>query len=411
MKTLFKISALLMFACLLLPARVQGEVYYMEDEMTPDKQLHKAIITYNVEMARDALANGANSYGKIESLLSVFSSHSVMSMGLYSEKPPPDVYAAVSIIKKLIDAGADVNEVTVSDGMPVLIRALDAASANIDHCDRNRGLVKVLLDAGVDVDVRYNMEKAIHGDGSKARIRPYCPDTISALCMAAFYMDAAIVEQILKAGNADIDDIEAAIGIAQNRILKQNQQSVISVLERYRDKLSQQQNDESETEDAEQEQKAHTTVTITKTEEPEMNKYVLYGAIGCGALLLITIIVLGRNGGGGRSVIMSTGLSRNKIAGPKVSSMSRQRSPHHRAAAPAPRIPHRVHTAPAYSAPRVAAPPQKLYQVYMADGTTAGPYTVAELRTYLQTGALSIESLVWTEGMSDWTPLGNILGY
>ncbi len=406
MKTLFKISVLLMFACLLLPARVQGEVYYMEDAMTPDKQLHEAIITYNVEMARDALANGANPSGKIELMFIMFSSQSVMSRNPISEEPPPDVDATVSIIKKLIDAGADVNEVTLSDGMPVLIRALDAASNDISHCDRNRGLVKVLLDAGVDVDVRYNMEKAICGAGSQDCIRPYCPDTISALCMAAFYMDAAIVEQILKAGNADIDDIEAAIGIAQNRILKQNQQSVISVLECYRDKLSQQQNDESETEE-----KAHTTVTITKTEEPEMNKYVLYGAIGCGALLLITIIVLGRNGGGGRSVIMSTGLSRNKIAGPKVSSMSRQRSPHHRAAAPAPRIPHRVHTAPAYSAPRVAAPPQKLYQVYMADGTTAGPYTVAELRTYLQTGALSIESLVWTEGMTDWAPLGNILGY
>ena len=406
MKSLFKLSVLLLFTCLLFQVRVQGAGYYLADEdddLTPTQQLNKAISNFDVEMARLALENGAEaSSEKIESILLYFSIKSMTSMGLYAEEAPPDVYATVSIVKMLIDAGADVNK-TRSGGMPLLIAALNAASSNIDDTDKNRVLVKVLLDAGVDVNVSHSMEDAISGDGSKARIRPYCPNTISALCMAACYMDAEIVEQILKAGNADVEEIDNAIGIAENRILERHKHSVISVLKRYR---------EAATKAAEEEEpKTQTTITITKTEPPASNQYVLYGAIGCGVLLLIVIVVLANNGGGSRSVILSSGLSKNKIAGPKVSSLSQQRRSQRSAVVPAPRVPHHVHPAPAVATPPMAAPPQKLYQVYMPDGSTAGPYTVSELRTYLQTGALSVESLVWTEGMSDWMPLGNVLGY
>lgn len=39
-----------------------------------------------------------------------------------------------------------------------------------------------------------------------------------------------------------------------------------------------------------------------------------------------------------------------------------------------------------------------------------GPYSLAELQHYVQTGHISTEDLALSEGMSDWTPVSQILG-
>lgn len=41
---------------------------------------------------------------------------------------------------------------------------------------------------------------------------------------------------------------------------------------------------------------------------------------------------------------------------------------------------------------------------YSKSGTQHGPTTLEELRVLLQSGQLSRESLVWRQGMGDWTP-------
>ncbi|MCB9831338.1 MAG: DUF4339 domain-containing protein [Planctomycetes bacterium] len=46
---------------------------------------------------------------------------------------------------------------------------------------------------------------------------------------------------------------------------------------------------------------------------------------------------------------------------------------------------------------------------YEDRGNTAGPVSKAAILGLLATGNLRHESLVWTEGMSDWRPLGELL--
>lgn len=41
----------------------------------------------------------------------------------------------------------------------------------------------------------------------------------------------------------------------------------------------------------------------------------------------------------------------------------------------------------------------------LRDGSHQGPVSVQELRTLVRQGRLPLDSLVWTDGMPEWTPL------
>ncbi len=57
---------------------------------------------------------------------------------------------------------------------------------------------------------------------------------------------------------------------------------------------------------------------------------------------------------------------------------------------------------PAESSEVPSATPQNWY--YAQDGTEQGPVSLEELRQLLHSGALNADTLVWTEGLSQWTP-------
>lgn len=56
----------------------------------------------------------------------------------------------------------------------------------------------------------------------------------------------------------------------------------------------------------------------------------------------------------------------------------------------------------------VAAQAQAGTFYVVENGQQAGPYTLEELAAQSQSGALQKGTLVWTNGMADWTPAGNV---
>ena len=57
---------------------------------------------------------------------------------------------------------------------------------------------------------------------------------------------------------------------------------------------------------------------------------------------------------------------------------------------------------------QVAQHQEKTYLV-TSKGNQCGPYTVEELKTYLEAGQLAWEDFAWCEGMSNWQPLRGII--
>ena len=51
--------------------------------------------------------------------------------------------------------------------------------------------------------------------------------------------------------------------------------------------------------------------------------------------------------------------------------------------------------------------PKVLYSVVI-DGASAGPYSIEELKVMSESGQLTIQSYVWTQGMQDWERAGNV---
>jgi uncharacterized membrane protein len=51
---------------------------------------------------------------------------------------------------------------------------------------------------------------------------------------------------------------------------------------------------------------------------------------------------------------------------------------------------------------------ERFYMVF-ADNKQSGPYSVSQLENLRQNGELSVSTLVWTEGMTDWQPLSSVL--
>lgn len=45
---------------------------------------------------------------------------------------------------------------------------------------------------------------------------------------------------------------------------------------------------------------------------------------------------------------------------------------------------------------------------YASKGQRVGPIDEDMLRTHIQTGTVSLQDLVWTEGMTDWAPVGSV---
>jgi hypothetical protein len=53
--------------------------------------------------------------------------------------------------------------------------------------------------------------------------------------------------------------------------------------------------------------------------------------------------------------------------------------------------------------------PDKLVHIHR-DGQSLGPYPWREVRNFLAAGALLPTDLGWSEGMSEWVPLGQLMG-
>ena len=58
--------------------------------------------------------------------------------------------------------------------------------------------------------------------------------------------------------------------------------------------------------------------------------------------------------------------------------------------------------------PGSTMPPVPKYNIVI-NGKPAGPYDEATLKTMLKSGEISNDSLIWTEGMTDWQPLNTII--
>jgi membrane protease subunit (stomatin/prohibitin family) len=68
-------------------------------------------------------------------------------------------------------------------------------------------------------------------------------------------------------------------------------------------------------------------------------------------------------------------------------------------------------TSPAQQQPPAATPPPlpQTQQFHVAiDGTQAGPFDVTGLKQHIQSGKLTRETLVWRQGMANWTAAGQV---
>ena len=64
--------------------------------------------------------------------------------------------------------------------------------------------------------------------------------------------------------------------------------------------------------------------------------------------------------------------------------------------------------APAPSAPTPPPLPQAQQYHVALNGQQAGPFPVASLQSYVQSGQLTAETLVWCQGMANWTAAGQV---
>jgi hypothetical protein len=55
-----------------------------------------------------------------------------------------------------------------------------------------------------------------------------------------------------------------------------------------------------------------------------------------------------------------------------------------------------------------AAVPQVQYNVYINEQQTAGPFDWNQLQSLVQTGQITVQSYVWTQGMAGWELAGNV---
>jgi hypothetical protein len=66
--------------------------------------------------------------------------------------------------------------------------------------------------------------------------------------------------------------------------------------------------------------------------------------------------------------------------------------------------------APAAAPGGAAPPPLPQTPAFFAaiDGKQAGPFDAAALRQHIETGSVTRDTLVWSEGMADWTAAGHV---
>ncbi len=323
----------------------------------------------------------------------------------------------IKCYKKLLDAGANPNA-KGRDNCPLIIQAFKVAATDISNVDDYRDIVKLLLDAGADVNVSYPTEEAIDGEGAIAICKKYCPNQINVLCMAAFYMDEDIVAHIIETDNSDLDDIEAAINIAKNRILTQHQDEVIAVLKQYRDDVKSGEKDETEvaeeTEDDELSQQMQVnSLNAIRREEYMMSRYIFIGSI-CAGIFLIVIIVIIVNSGNKHTIVLTSSLTAKKRISAATSAnvpIVTPRSKRAKGHRPLVNCAH-LSRSKSYIAPSQQAhvSSDKVYMILMADGSQNGPFSLADLRAHLQAGYITPDTFVWCQGMPDWQPAHSVMG-
>lgn len=142
--------------------------------------------------------------------------------------------------------------------------------------------------------------------------------------------------------------------------------------------------------------------------------HVLWGCVALGFLLLIIILAIARSRS--KVIVMKSSFDKNSVSVVhKKHISSNPQEPTHKTTSLKPHAHLPLHTpslasaAPVHARRAAGHPVNKKYMLIMPDGRQVGPCTMDELKAYLSGGAITVESLVWCEGMADWAPLNSIL--
>lgn len=411
----------------------EGDVYRARHlvkqgaRVKPDSgMIDVALTRHNPELVQVLLDAGVNPSGHLNGLLLTLSLNiKLTSFSSVMERAP---YAAIDgdlkCYKTLLDGGADPNELD-RNGFPAIMMAFSTAAARIDEVDKYRDIVRLLLDAGANVNVTCSIEEVVEGDGAVAIIERHCSQQINVLCLAAFYMDEEIVAQVLERAKVTSEDLDVAIGVAEDRILENHQSEVVELLKNHRKKVLKAEQEAAESASYSEEllkKKAEETEYVI--EQATSTRYVFWGLAGCMGVLLLVVILFTKKK---KPVVVLEQPRKKRVAAapraarPAVAEHKRPKltvaTPKHSVSPPPSPVysatpPPYSATPPPYSAtppPFVPAADAKIYMIAMPDGSQAGPYSLDELHYYLLTGVFTPYTPVWCSGMPNWVPLSSIL--
>lgn len=407
------------FASELEEAVREGDVYRARHlvkqgaRVKPDSgMIDVALTRHNPELVQVLLDAGVNPSGHLNGLLLTLSLNiKLTSFSSVMERAP---YAAIDgdlkCYKTLLDGGADPNELD-RNGFPAIMRAFCTAAARIDEVDKYRDIVRLLLDAGANVNVTCSIEEVVEGDGAVAIIERHCSQQINVLCLAAFYMDEEIVAKVLERAKVTSEDLDVAIGVAEDRILENHQSEVVELLKNHRKKVLKAEQEAAESASYSEEllkKKAEEAEYVI--EQATSTRYVFWGLAGCMGVLLLVVILFTKKKK--PVVVLEQPRKKRVAAAPRAArpAVAEHKRPKLTVATPKRSV--SPPPSPVYSAtppPFVPAADAKIYMIAMPDGSQAGPYSLDELHYYLLTGVFTPYTPVWCSGMPNWVPLSSIL--
>lgn len=335
-----------------------------------------------MQILRDAGADLSDEeiYNKISDAILLFSVRcSSYSNRIYHDKPvlKPDPELLAKQIKLLLEMGGKLNP--KNQEVPILAQALgaelDAALMKMTIHDALSELIK----AGADVNATVHLKKLHLGDGSNAIITECCGKDrpVNALVLAAFCADADIVKMMLKRGAQGAD---AALMVAEKRILKNHQPQVIDVLKKH-----------IEQKPAEDEQNV-----VNQADEKQRKEYINYaitGSVGIGGLLLLLVLWK----------VIAVIWQKRKYA-ETLTTISEGQEPL------TPAGPAKTNVAETMPVQAAAPVPQPaMYHVKSSTGEALGEYRAEELKYLISIGAVPQDVIVWTEGMPNWVPFSQVV--
>lgn len=363
----------------------------LPEELNQSYLVEKSIKDHTPDILEVLLKHGADPSGYFDFMLTAFA-YGREPFGLENGEIP-DIRVFMALLKTLLKAGANLNEVC-SNNRPLLIMGMCAATTYKEEIERHSVIVNALLDAGVNVNVYFDIKQyTIDHDGTLRIFRKHSGNRVSALSMASFYFDEKIVKKILKRGKHSAEDVQTALHLARERRNAKHQDEIIKVLTRYHESLVARQRQEQV------DSPPPSTPNIQKkAHEPEsqIDKKMIFILAGGGVGLLVLIVILCKIGGK-KTVQLPPHLLVHKQGGTTGRAT---------VAIPAAGTVHHKKVA-SRSAATVSL--HKKYTVLLTDGTTTNPLSIEELRSCYNAGVITNKCSVWTEGMPDWVPLHKIL--